>query len=294
MNFKQLEEIISLGKNKMILVSGRPASGKTQFGINVFNNIALKQDIPTLFFSLESSKETIINNSSGTLYVDDTPNVTLDYIEEQCQKLKQNHNIGFVIIDYLQLINDTDVENVGARLRALAEELGLTILVLSQLLGAETRPTLADLKRSRAIADVSDVVLFLHKEGAETTNKDVEIIVAKNNGGTNNNLKEIQDLLDRAKSYRAELSKPALDDTFIKDLKLDDDTKEIAVNEKDNIYVNCRITKKEAITGCIKIVKTKNKQIKVTIPAEIENGQQLILKGAGTGYSNLIVSIIIK
>lgn len=291
MNFKQLEEIISLGKNKMILVSGRPASGKTQFGINVFNNIALKQDIPTLFFSLESSKETIINNSSGTLYVDDTPNVTLDYIEEQCQKLKQNHNIGFVIIDYLQLINDTDVENVGARLRALAEELGLTILVLSQLLGAETRPTLADLKRSRAIADISDVVLFLYRE---TSNADTEIIVAKNGGGTNDNFKEIKDLLDRAKSYRAELSKPALDDTFIKDLKLDDDTKEIAVNEKDNIYVNCRITKKEAITGCIKIVKTKNKQIKVTIPAEIENGQQLILKGAGTGYSNLIVSIIIK
>lgn len=182
MDFKELEQIINIGNNKLVLVSGRPASGKTQFAINVFNNIALKQDIPTLFFSLESSKETIINNSNGTLYVDDTANITLKYIEKQCQKLKQNHNIGFVIIDYLQLINDTDVETVGAKLRALAEELGLTILVLSQLLGAETRPTLADLKRSRAIADISDVVLFLYRE---TSNADTEIIVAKNGGGRN-------------------------------------------------------------------------------------------------------------
>ena len=182
MNFKELEEIISIGNNKLILVCGRPASGKTQFGINVFNNIALKKNIPTLFFSFESSKETIINNSGGALYVDDTANVTLEYIVEQCQKLKEKHNIGFVIIDYLQLINNKDIEIIGAGLRRLAEELGLTILVLSQLLGAETRPTLADLKRSRAIADISDVVLFLYRE---TSNADTEIIVAKNGGGRN-------------------------------------------------------------------------------------------------------------
>lgn len=185
MNFKKLEEIISLGNNKLVLVCGRPAVGKTQFAINVFNNIALKQDIPTLFFSLESSKETIINNSNGTLYVDDTANITLKYIEKQCQKLKQNHNIGFVIIDYLQLINDTDVEILGTRLRALAEELGLTILVLSQLAGTDKRPTLADLKGSKAIADISDVVLFLYRKGAGAINKDIEIIVAKNGGGRN-------------------------------------------------------------------------------------------------------------
>lgn len=290
--FKGLEQIINIGTNKLILVCGRPASGKTHFGINVFNNIALKQNIQTLFFSFESSKETIINNSGGTLYVDDTANVTLDYIEEQCRKFKQEHSIKFVIIDYLQLINNKDVEIIGTKLKALTEELGLTILVLSQLAGTDERPTVADLKESRAIADISDVVLFLYIEGKGTTKADTEIIVAKNGGGTNDNLKEIKDLLDRAKSYRAELSKPALDDTFIKDLKLDDDTKEIAVNEKDNIYVNCRITKKEAITGCIKIIKTENRKIQVKIPAGIENGQKLILKCAGN--SDLIVNVVIK
>lgn len=180
--FTELEQIINIGNNKLILVSGRPASGKTHFGINVFNNIVLKQNIPTLFFSLESSKETIINNSNGTLYVDDTPNVKIDYIEEQCRKFKQEHNIGFVIIDYLQLINNKDIEIIGAGLRRLAEELGLTIMVLSQLAGTDKRPTLADLKESKTIADISDVVLSLYREG---TNKDIEIIVAKNKGGTN-------------------------------------------------------------------------------------------------------------
>ena len=289
MNFKELEQIINIGNNKLVLVSGRPATGKTQFGVNVFNNIALKQNIQTLFFSLESSKETVINNSGGTLYVDDTANVTLEYIEEQCRNFKQKHNIEFVIIDYLQLINYKDVEIIGARLRALAEELGITMMVLSQLKGTEKRPTLADLKESKAIADVSDVVLFLYRE---TTNADTEIIVAKNNGGTNNNLKEIQDLLDRA-SYRAELSKPAFD-TSIKDLKLDDVTNEIPVNEEDNVCAECIITRKEAVTGCMKTIKTKNKRIQVKIPAGIVYSQKLILKGAGNKYGNLIVSVIIK
>lgn len=108
------------------------------------------------------------------------------------------------------------------------------------------------------------------------------------------NLEDMQDLLSRVKSYRTKLSKPALDNTYIKDLKFNDITNEIAVNEKDNIYVKCSITKKEAVTGCIKTIKTKQKQIQVNIPAGVVDGQQLILKGAGNGYNDLIVSVIIK
>lgn len=109
-----------------------------------------------------------------------------------------------------------------------------------------------------------------------------------------NNLDDMQDLLDRVKSYRTKLSKPAIDNTFIKDLKLNDVTKGFAVNEKDNIYEKFSITKKEATAGCIKTIKTKNKEIQVTIPAGIVDRQKLILKGAGYGYSNLIVTVIIK
>ena len=107
-------------------------------------------------------------------------------------------------------------------------------------------------------------------------------------------LEGMQDLLSRVKSYRTKLSKPALDNSFIKDLKFDDATNEIAVNKEDNIYAKCRITKKEVVTGCIKTIKTKQKQIQVKIPAGIVDGQQLILKGSGNGYSDLIVTVIIK
>ena len=108
------------------------------------------------------------------------------------------------------------------------------------------------------------------------------------------NLEDMQDLLDRVKSYRTKLSKPALDNPFMQDLQLDDVTNEIAVNEKDNIYVKCSITRKEAVIGCMKTIKTKNKRIQVSIPAGIVDRQKLILKGAGIGYSDLIVNVILK
>lgn len=107
-------------------------------------------------------------------------------------------------------------------------------------------------------------------------------------------LEGMQDLLSRVKSYRTKLSKPALDNLFINDLKLDDVTNEIPVNEEDNVCAECIITRKEAVTGCMKTIKTKNKRIQVKIPAGIVYSQKLILKGAGNKYGNLIVSVIIK
>lgn len=258
--FKELDEIINLEKNKLILLGGRPVMGKTQFTIDIINNIALKQDIPTLFFSLESSKEMIINNITDTLYlsfikkykyskeeiednllalqsnidiskikrtkmrkqninilgdiltddeqellnkylkqiqnsklyIDDTPKVTLEYIEEQCRSLKQTKNIGFVVIDYLQLLNyKDDIKKIGIILKTLAEELGLTILVLSQLSRnlerrTDKRPVITDLRESKAIAGVSNIILFLYRASyydVEANNKGMEVIVAKNDGG---------------------------------------------------------------------------------------------------------------
>lgn len=258
--FKELDEIINLEKNKLILLGGRPAMGKTQFTIDIINNIALKQDIPTLFFSLESSKEMIINNITDTLYIsfikkykyskeeiednllalqsnidiskikrtkmrkqninilgdiltddeqellnkylkqiqnsklyiDDTPKVTLEYIEEQCRNLKQTKNIGFVVIDYLQLLNyKDDIKKLGISLKTLAAELGLTILVLSQLSRnlerrTDKRPVITDLRESKAIAGVSNIILFLYRTSyydVEATDKGMEVIVAKNDGG---------------------------------------------------------------------------------------------------------------
>jgi len=161
--FKELDEIITLDSNKLILVYGKPAVGKTTFALNVINNVA-NQNVPSLFFSLELSKESITNENAEALFIDDTANVTIDYIEEQCRKFKQEQNIMFVVIDYLQLINyNEDMKILGSKLKALAEELNVTILVLSQLSKATDykAPKIEDLKQSKPVAEIADVVMFL-------------------------------------------------------------------------------------------------------------------------------------
>lgn len=160
--FKELDEIITLDNNKFIFIAGEPAVGKTKFALNIINNVA-SQNIPSLFFSLELSKESITNENAETLFIDDSANVTIDYIEGQCRKLKQEQNIKFVVIDYLQLINfKENMKVLGTKLKALAEELNVTILVLSQLSKEkDKRPTLEDLKQSKPVAEIADEVIFL-------------------------------------------------------------------------------------------------------------------------------------
>ena len=162
--FKELDEIITLDNNKFIFVAGEPAVGKTTFALNVINN-AVNQNIPSLFFSLELSKESITNENAETLFIDDTANVTIDYIEGQCRKFKQEQNIKFVVIDYLQLINfKEDMKDLGSKLKALAEELNVTILVLSQLSKVKApKPTIEDLKQSKPVVELADVVMLLRR-----------------------------------------------------------------------------------------------------------------------------------
>ena len=160
--FKELDEIITLDSNKLILVYGKPAVGKTTFAVKLLNNV-VSQNVPSLFFSLELSKESITNEKADTLFIDDTANVTIDYIEGQCRKFKQEQNIKFVVIDYLQLINfKENMKVLGSKLKALAEELNVTILVLSQLSKVKAlKPTIEDLKQSKPVAEIADVVMFL-------------------------------------------------------------------------------------------------------------------------------------
>lgn len=127
------------------------------------------------------------------------------------------------------------------------------------------------------------------------------------------NLEDVQDLLGRLRSYRVELSKPAIDNSFIQDIDFTNIMKqhqtETDINDKDNIYVKCKISRKEARTGCTRTVKisrinesgsTANNVIEVRIPAGIENGQQLILPWEGNYLqnknirSNLVIKIIVK
>lgn len=122
---------------------------------------------------------------------------------------------------------------------------------------------------------------------------------------------DIQDLIDRAEKYRTEVTKSKLDNSFIKDLDFTDIMKqhqtETDINDRDNIYVKCKISRKEARTGCTKSIKISrintngNKEkniIQVKIPSQIENEQHIVIRGEGNyinnRYSNLIIKVILK
>lgn len=177
--YNNLEDIIKLDTNKLILLSGTGGVGKSTVGLNIINSI-VSQNVHGVIFNLETSKETILQKVNNLEYIsiDDTPNITVDYIEEKCKKIKQTKNIKLVLIDYLQLINyENDIEKVSKKLKVLSQELDLTILVLSQLSTnlENKKPTIEDLTESQSVVDMSDVVIFLYKEN-DITN----IIISKN------------------------------------------------------------------------------------------------------------------
>ena len=190
--YNKLNEIIKLDKSKLVLLGGTAGIGKSVVGLNIAKDVALNDKTAVAVFSLETGIKECVNKIIGddkslkyigklaeaNIFIDDTPNIAVDYIEEKCRELKQAKDIKFVLIGYLQLINyENDIESVSKKLKALSQELDLTILVLSQLSAnvENKRPTIEDLKDSKAVADVSDVVTFLYKQDDTT-----EVIIAKN------------------------------------------------------------------------------------------------------------------
>lgn len=194
---KELKEVMNLKENRMIFIGGRPATGKTQMALDITKDVALNDKIPVAVFSLETSIKECVNIivgdnqtidyinylSEANIFIDDTPAITINEIKEKCIKLKNEKNIGLVIIDYLQLLKSNDNENVYVSLKELSQELDVPVIITSQLTAEidkreDKRPTMEDLKGSKAVADVSDIVMFLYKE-----NDNREIIIAKNRYG---------------------------------------------------------------------------------------------------------------
>lgn len=165
-----MEEIIEeLDKPKLIILGGRTGMGKTTFTLELCEDLALQinKNNNILIFSLELSKQTVQNRlaTNENIYINDTPNITITAIEEQCRKMKQNNNINFVAIDYLQLINDiTPREEIIQRLKDLTRELNITIFVVSQLSSKtkNNKPTIQDFVLSKSVVDLADKILFLY------------------------------------------------------------------------------------------------------------------------------------
>lgn len=192
----------------LICIASVEGAGKRTLALNIVSNV-VKQQIPTLIFSLDNSKELIKNRIMNIesakaidfvevarnllafeeqLYIYDNILDILD-IEQMARKLKLQENIELIIIDYLQLIKcNGTIEDTIKRLKKLAEELNVPIIVLSQLSKEaesreDKRPVLSDFKNSSVIVDYADTILFVYRDDFYDKNSEkkdiVEVIIAK-------------------------------------------------------------------------------------------------------------------
>ena len=236
--FMDLDDKTSgLQPSDLVLIAARPSMGKTAFVLNLAQHMAFKKGNAVAIFSLEMSKEQLVNRmlsleshvdaqkirtgrlndeewmnlvegsaniANSKLFIDDTPGITLSAMRSKCRKLKMEHDIQIVIIDYLQLMSGNSNSNNASRqqeisdisrgLKALARELNVPVVALSQLSRAveqrpDHRPMLSDLRESGAIEQDADVVMFLYREGyynrdlSEAEQRVAEVIIAKQRNG---------------------------------------------------------------------------------------------------------------
>jgi len=228
-------------KSDLIILAARPSMGKTALALSIAKNIAVDHEMPVAVFSLEMSAVQLvtrlisaeteipagklkqgeladhewhqlnskINNLSGAgIFIDDTPALSIFELRAKCRRLKQQHDIQMVFIDYLQLMSgggegkgnrEQEISKISRSLKALAKELDIPVLALSQLSrqvesrpGTSKRPILSDLRESGAIEQDADLVMFIYRpeyykidefEDGTPTDSLAEIIIAKHRNG---------------------------------------------------------------------------------------------------------------
>ncbi len=221
-------------RNDLIIVAARPSVGKTAFALNIAQNVATKTSENVAIFSLEMGADQLVTRilcaegnidaqvmrtgslqaedwrkltmamgslSNAGIFIDDSSGIRVNELRSKCRRLQQEHGLGMVIIDYLQLISGSgkpgenrqqEVSEISRSLKGLARELKIPVIALSQLSrGVEQRqdkrPMMSDLRESGSIEQDADIVAFLYREDyydKETENKDmIEIIIAKQRNG---------------------------------------------------------------------------------------------------------------
>ena len=223
----------------LILVAARPSMGKTAFVLNVAEHAALKANVTTAIFSLEMSKEQLVKRilsmnskvdsqamrtgdlqdddwiklvesakliGNSNLIIDDTPGISISELRSKCRKFKLEHNLGMVIIDYLQLMTGSknaesrqqEISEISRSLKALAREISVPVIALSQLSRAveqrpDKRPMLSDLRESGAIEQDADVVMFIYRDDYYNHDSEEagisEIIIGKQRNGPTGTVK---------------------------------------------------------------------------------------------------------
>lgn len=233
--FAELDKMTAgFQRNDLIIVGARPSVGKTAFALNIAQNVATKTGENVAIFSLEMGAEQLVMRmlcaegnidaqrlrtgsltdedwgkltmamgslSNAGIFIDDTPGVKITDIRSKCRRLKQEHGLGMILIDYLQLIlgsgrsgenRQQEVSEISRSLKALARELQVPVIALSQLSrGVEQRqdkrPMMSDIRESGSIEQDADIVAFLYRDDyydKESENKNIiEIIIAKQRNG---------------------------------------------------------------------------------------------------------------
>ncbi|MGI6607258.1 MAG: replicative DNA helicase [Peptococcia bacterium] len=217
----------------LIILAARPAMGKTSFGLNMAQNAALKAKKPVAVFSLEMSKEQLVQRimsseamidqhklrtgrlmdeewvrltkasqplSMAELYIDDTPAISVLELRAKARRLKAEKGLSLIVIDYLQLMQvgkrsenrQQEISEISRSLKALARELNVPIIALSQLSRAveqspDKRPSLSHLRESGALEQDADLVMFIYREDYYIQESEkpgiAEIIIAKHRNG---------------------------------------------------------------------------------------------------------------
>jgi replicative DNA helicase len=236
-------------KSDLVIIAARPAMGKTAFVLSVLRNAAVDHNRPVAIFSLEMSSVQLVNRlisseaeldsekikrgnladyeweqlvhktsklSKAPLFVDDTPALSILELRAKCRKLKAQHDIQMIVIDYLQLMSgdsksggnggnrEQEIASISRALKKIAKELSVPVIALSQLSravetrGGDKRPQLSDLRESGAIEQDADMVMFLYRpeyygitedsEGGSTAGVG-EVIIAKHRNGSLENVK---------------------------------------------------------------------------------------------------------
>jgi replicative DNA helicase len=226
-------------RGDMVLIAARPSMGKTTFALNLAEYAALREGKSVAVFSLEMSKEQLaykllcsqasvdmlklrtgnledkdwesIAKASGPLstakiFIDDTAGISVMEMRSKCRKLKIEHGIDLILIDYLQLMSGSrgnesrqqEVSEISRSIKALAKEMQCPVIALSQLSRApeqrtDHRPMLSDLRESGSIEQDADLVMFLYRDeyyNKETEEKNVaECIIAKQRNGPTGTVK---------------------------------------------------------------------------------------------------------
>ncbi len=255
--FIDLDRLTSgLQPSDLIIVAGRPSMGKTSFSMNIAQHVSMLREnpIPVGIFSMEMSKEQLVTRllsseseiehsklrtgtfsrdewpklvraagklSEAHMFIDDSPALSVLELRARARRLKKEHDVGLLVVDYLQLMRgrsgggdrrEQEISEISRFLKALAKEINIPVIAISQLNRApETRekenkrPRLADLRESGAIEQDADVILFIYRD--EVYNKDrddnkgvAEVIIGKQRNGPTDTVK--LSFIDKCATFR--------------------------------------------------------------------------------------------